>query len=327
MSVYNGELFLKEAIESILDQTFRDYELIIINDGSTDKTYEIIESYGDLRIKAFHFNENVGVGAALQFGLSKVTGQYVAKADADDIHHLDRLQKQVRYLDENPDVSLVKSLISYFAHDEETRSSLRFQQIKSFRENFKNRVRSKEDLREKIYWTNCVPHTTIMARTEVVQEIGYDPNLKIAEDYKLCYEINKQGYTMATIEEILVDMRISKESTTVTMGSDLWKNVFKIKQEEIRGLFNSGRVFLWGASTKGQGIVDSILPKELSVYGFLDSDVSKQGKLLSGYDIYNPNILQQGDKVIITSQPGLFEIGDNLKKRGFKSLVDFIGFF
>lgn len=94
MSVYNGEKYIQEAIDSILNQTYSDFELIIINDGSTDQTREIIESYQDERIKLFNFKKNKGVGAVLKFGLTQVNGRYIAKADADDINHPERLLKQ-----------------------------------------------------------------------------------------------------------------------------------------------------------------------------------------------------------------------------------------
>ncbi|HPT77110.1 MAG TPA: glycosyltransferase family 2 protein [Defluviitaleaceae bacterium] len=74
MSVYNGEKYVATTIDTILNQTFQDFELIIVNDGSNDKTQEILESYKDPRIKLYNFSENKGVGAALQFGLKKTQG-------------------------------------------------------------------------------------------------------------------------------------------------------------------------------------------------------------------------------------------------------------
>ena len=114
MSVYNGEKYIQEAINSILNQTYQNFELIIVNDGSVDKTREIIEAYKEPRIVLFNLEENRGVGSALQFGLQKTQGKYIAKADADDIFHPTRLEKQKKFLDDNPDIALVEALLSTF---------------------------------------------------------------------------------------------------------------------------------------------------------------------------------------------------------------------
>lgn len=328
MSVYNGEAFLRDSIDSVLRQTFRDFELVVVNDGSTDATQRILDEYTDPRIRTFTFEENQGVGAALHFGLNQTVGKYVAKADADDIHAPERLYKQKKYLDEHPDMDLVKAFIRYFPHDREAEETVRFKNYKTFREGFKNGITSSEDLSEKIYWTCCIPHTTIMARSEPMKRIQYDPLLRVGEDYKLFYEMNKSGYRMGTIEEVLVDMRVSNDSTTVRMDSVFWETIYRIKKREIDSLFESGgNVYLWGAGAKGAAVAREILPRELEIQGFIDSDPTKKNSLLDGYRIFDPEVLNPNDKVLITSQPGLYAIGEELKKRGFKPLKDFIGFY
>lgn len=328
MSVYNGEEYIRPAIDSILNQTILDYEFIIVNDGSVDRTREIIESYSDSRIKLFHLSENRGVGGALNFGLTQATGKYIAKADADDINHPTRLQKQKEYLDLHTEVALVKTLITYFPHNQITSESSRYKNYKNFRENFKNAIVSIEDLAEKLYWTCCIPHTTVMMRREDIINIGYDPTLRIGEDYKLFYEMNKLGLKMGTVNEHLVDVRVSDHSTTVQLDTIFWNVIFNIKEKEIRQLFNSGsRVYLWGAGLKGESLIHHVLPKECTIAGFIDSDPKKQNQIIAGYQVYAPDILVKGDKVLITSQPGLYAIGDQLKKQGFVPNDDFIGFY
>ncbi len=327
MSVYNGEKFVVQAIDSILAQTFEDFELIIIDDGSTDRSWELITSYSDARIRPYRLETNIGVGGALQYGLSLVEGKYVAKADSDDIHHPTRLEKQRAYLEQNTGISLVKTLMRYFPHDAETERSSRYLHMKDFQEEFKNCVMSTEDIQEKLYWTSCIVHSTIMVRTAAIQAVGYDPELRIAEDYKMMYELNKKGFRMATLEEVLVDVRVINTSITATENFILWDIMYKIKEQEIRRLFGEcNRVFLWGASEKGKA-VEGILNKQgLFISGFIDSDLKKQQESTSGYNVYGPSMLEPGDKIIITSRPGLFAIGNELKRRGFKSLIDFIGF-
>lgn len=102
MSVYNGEKYLREAIESISNQTYTDFEFIIINDGSTDNTAEILRSYNDSRIKVLT-QKNMGLSTSLNKGIRQSSGQYIARMDADDISHCDRLQRQLEFMDNHPE--------------------------------------------------------------------------------------------------------------------------------------------------------------------------------------------------------------------------------
>ena len=106
MPVYNCELYVQEAIDSILNQTFIDFELLIIDDCSTDKTVEIINNYADKRIKLTTKPHNTGLTNSLNYGLSIAQGQYIARMDGDDVSVLDRFEKQVKFLDTNPDIIL-----------------------------------------------------------------------------------------------------------------------------------------------------------------------------------------------------------------------------
>ena len=107
MPVYNGDKYLTEAIDSVLKQTFKTFELIIINDGSTDSSVKIVESYHDPRIKLIHNKENVKIVASLNKGLQLATGEYIARMDCDDIMEPNRLARQVEHLNANPLLQVV----------------------------------------------------------------------------------------------------------------------------------------------------------------------------------------------------------------------------
>ena len=113
MSVYNCvEAEMREAIESVLNQTFSDFEFVIVNDGSTDNTPQILAEYAnrDSRIKIVEGN-HTGFSNALNLGMKNCTGEYIARMDGDDISHPDRLKKQTEFLDNNPDVSILGASI------------------------------------------------------------------------------------------------------------------------------------------------------------------------------------------------------------------------
>ncbi|MDP2365901.1 MAG: glycosyltransferase [Ignavibacteria bacterium] len=107
MPVFNGEKYLKKAIESVLCQTYTDFEFIIIDDGSTDNSLGIIQLFNDTRIKTFKNQSNCGIIDTLNFGLELIRGKYIARMDCDDISLPDRLQRQITYLEEHPDVGVV----------------------------------------------------------------------------------------------------------------------------------------------------------------------------------------------------------------------------
>jgi glycosyltransferase involved in cell wall biosynthesis len=136
MSIYNGEKYLRGALESILNQTLRDFEFIIINDGSEDGTRAILDSCHDTRIRVIH-QENIGLTESLNKGLEIARGIYIARMDADDISHINRLEKEAAFLDANKDVGLVGTfgiridengkeghLLSFPTTDEKLRKSL-----------------------------------------------------------------------------------------------------------------------------------------------------------------------------------------------------------
>jgi glycosyltransferase involved in cell wall biosynthesis len=102
MAVYNAEKYIKEAIESVLKQTYTDFELLIINDGSTDTSLEIVGSFSDSRIRIIHNSENKGLLFTRNRGLQEALGTYIAIFDADDICAIDRIEKQVHFLENNP---------------------------------------------------------------------------------------------------------------------------------------------------------------------------------------------------------------------------------
>lgn len=120
MPAYNAEKYIGEAIESILNQTFKDFEFIIINDGSVDHTKEIIREYNDPRIVLLENDKNRGIVLSLNKGLDAATGKYIARMDADDIALKNRFERQVEYLDEHKDIGVLGKVTDVVARLGET---------------------------------------------------------------------------------------------------------------------------------------------------------------------------------------------------------------
>ncbi len=204
MPVYNAERFLQEAIESVLGQTFKDFELIIINDGSTDNSQAIIDKYQaqDNRIRAYQ-QENKGLIATLNKGLKLAKADYVARIDADDACYPERLQVQYDYMLDNDDLILCGSF--YDVIDDGSR--------------FIEQVRpptSDEACRKSLMQGNIFIHSSVIYKKEVVLQIGgYRSAFKYAEDYDLWLRLIEVG-KVGNIAQFLVQRRWHSTNTSIT---------------------------------------------------------------------------------------------------------------
>ena len=189
------EFFPIEAIESILSQTFKDFEVVMIDNGSTGETRKIIDRYAerDSRIRILRNETNLGLTPALNQGIPLARGKYIARFDADDIMLPERLKKEARFLDENPSVDLVACHAKIIGEDgRETGEFIR-------------PAADMKALRHSLFFRNLLVHSGIMARTESIRKIGgYDSrDLLYAQDYDLYFQMMKSG-ELAAIPEVLV---------------------------------------------------------------------------------------------------------------------------
>ena len=175
MPVYNGEHYLREAVESILDQTFTDFEFIIVDDGSTDNTWQILQSYAasEPRIVLVRNETNVRVARSLNKGLGLARGEYIARMDADDVSLPERLAKQVAFLDESPDVGVVGCAIHVIDADGSPMRIVRYPTMHAL-----------------LLWSLCfstpIAHPTVVFRRAVVERVGgYDDALLANQDRDL----------------------------------------------------------------------------------------------------------------------------------------------
>ncbi|NTW34221.1 MAG: glycosyltransferase, partial [Bacteroidetes bacterium] len=204
IAVYNGEKFLTEAIESILQQTFTDFELIIINDGSTDKTKDIILSYNDDRIKYFENETNIKLIPTLNKGIDLACGKYIARIDADDIAMPNRLEVQYNYMEKHPEIGLCASWLKTIGDGE--------QKIVEFKSQH-------DEIRLELFFHSYMHHPTVMMRTSLFKEnnIKY-PNALHAEDYALWVLLSE--YTkFHVIPEVLLKYRVHDQNICV-LNSD-----------------------------------------------------------------------------------------------------------
>ncbi len=204
MPVYNGERHLREAIESILTQAFTDFEFLIINDGSTDHSAEIVESYTDPRIRLMHNEQNSGLIATLNNGIDLAQGKYIARMDCDDISLSQRLSRQVKFLDENPDCAVVAVKIVLINADG--------REIGDWKGD--RNATTEDEIRRRLPIISCIAHPGVMIRKPIIAKYRYDPSQHYAEDYDLWLRIASDGYQIAKIDEVLLKYRVHSAQIT-----------------------------------------------------------------------------------------------------------------
>lgn len=220
MPVYNTkEEYLRASIESILNQTFTDFEFIIVNDGSTNNAEEVILSYKDNRIK-YVKQENQGIVGALNNAWSKASGKYIARMDSDDIAYPERFAKQVNFLEENPEYSLVGSWAKIIPS--------------------KNIIKLPQDIKIMDLLADCMfIHPSIMFNKADFEKFNlqYETGFEYAEDYCL-YANAVKHLKMTNLQEVLLDYRVYPENSSSKNRDIRIKSSFKVQDLILENLSN-----------------------------------------------------------------------------------------
>jgi glycosyltransferase involved in cell wall biosynthesis len=204
MSVFNGQMYLNECIESILSQTFENFEFLILDDASNDSTYDIIKNYKDKRIKLIRNEKNLGLTKSLNLLLDIVRGEHVARIDADDVACNERFIKQTFALDENKSVGMVASNCDIINEN----SDFLF-----------NHCPSSNDtaLKWSFIFRNPIRHSTVMLRKDVINKVGkYNEFFEFSQDYELWHRILINS-KIKIIPETLCKIRNHKKSISSKM--------------------------------------------------------------------------------------------------------------
>lgn len=221
MSVYNEENYLQEAIDSILKQTVQDFELIVVDDCSTDRTREILQEYQDPRIHVVRNEENRGLTANLNLAVSLAKGQYIARMDGDDLSHPNRFERQLRYLKEHPELKLISCRTETFGQ-EHLRSDIQGEP---------------EYLRCRMLVRPVLAHPGFMVRGEIFRELGfrYDESFRQAQDYDLAARISRR-YAIGICPEILLKYRAHSGQVSSKSGSRQFANADRVRSRLLEEL-------------------------------------------------------------------------------------------
>jgi len=191
LPAYNSANFLKEAVESIVHQTLQDWELIIIEDGSTDETALILNGFSDPRIRCLKNEVNKGLVYSLNRAIDISSGRYIARMDADDISQPERLEKQVNFLDNHPEIA-VYDVRQQFIDDKGNPTG-----------EFNSDIIGSANIYHKMPWFNCMGHPSVMLRAEIAKAYLY--RKVVYEDYDLWLRLLNDGLKLErTLEPLLL---------------------------------------------------------------------------------------------------------------------------
>lgn len=266
MPVYNGEKYLREAIESILSQTFSDYTFLIIDDGSTDNSANIIRSYSDPRITLVINEINLGISKTLNFGIEHSSTKYLARMDQDDISLPKRIEEQVNFMESHPDIGVCGAWITAFGANGT--------------EYVKKLPTNNDDIKVALLFNNPMAHPTIMMRKSTLDKFGlrYDPLNDGLEDYDL-WERAANVTKLANIPRALLRYRLHPVQLSRTSSARQEKmNIIQGRQYEKLGLKNGEISSLFSANNKKH--IYNNLSLRKAVYGIYYKNLKSYIKAL-----------------------------------------------
>ena len=223
MAVYNAERFLRETLASIGNQSFQNYELIIINDGSSDGSLPILYDYSrkDHRIRIYRNQLNLGLAASLNRGLSLCRASIIARADADDLYEPERLSKQLAFMNEKRRVGVVSSIAKQINHSGHVRK-------------IDTSPTSDSDIKEHLLFDNCIRHPGAVFRKDIVQSVGgYDEDFLTSQDYDLWARLRDRTQ-FHNLADPLIQYRVHPGSISKDRACQQFKDSCTITQRLLR---------------------------------------------------------------------------------------------
>ena len=323
---HNEAATLDECLDSIQAQTFSDFELLAIDDASDDQSVEMLEQRvrRDARIRLLH-SPGRGVVSALNHGLSQARSHLIARMDADDIMHPDRLQRQYDFLQANPMVALLGTQVRLFPESEVQagyREYIRWQ----------NSCLEPHDIAGDIYIESPFAHPTVMFRREVVQALGGYRQGPFPEDYDLWLRLHHAGHKLAKLPEILLDWR-ERPNRVSRIDSRCSREAFdRLRAHHLATdpqLVNRrNELVIWGAGRMTRKRCQHLLELGYQPQAWIDIDPCKIGNRLKGVPVMAPDWLEQNPRPFVlcyVANHGARDlITEKLHSMGYKRGQDYL---
>lgn len=221
MSVFNNEKYIQESIESILSQTFKDFEFVIVSDGSTDKTGEILDGFNDFRIKIIKNKKNIGLTKSLNKALKIAKGEYVARQDADDVSSPERFRKQVEFLNNNSEIKVLGT----FAYGINNTGKILRKEMAPV---------SWVTVKKNLIKNNSFIHPSVMIKKDILDKVGlYNEEFETTQDYELWFRILKVAKG-ANLPLFLIKKRYTSEMASLQKEKTQLRNTLFLQNQAIK---------------------------------------------------------------------------------------------
>lgn len=288
MPCYNAENTIDEALSSLALQTLEDFEVVLVDDGSTDATLQIVQAWGerDQRLRAFSCRHR-GIVQTLNHGLGLCRAAVIARMDTDDRCHPERLALQLDYLNKHPEISVVSCLVRGFPQ---------YQVREGFQiyMDWLNSLLFDQDIRREMFIESPLPHPSVMFRKQQVNQAGAYLDNGWAEDYDLWLRMYLLGCHFGKVPRVLLEWREHPRRLTRSDSRYSLENFLRAKANYLAAGPLSGRdtVYIWGAGMIGRRLSKHLVRCGINLGAFIDIDPLKIGSTLRGLPIVSPEAFQ-----------------------------------
>lgn len=307
MPVYNSERFIYESVNSILNQTFENFRLLVFNDGSTDRTKEILHSFRDKRIVYFESKQNISTSNALNTLMRFSDAKYIARMDADDIALPKRLAVQLDFLENNPEYVLCGSWFRTFGYGQ-TEQTIYTPQ-------------DSEEIRVSLLANSCIGHPTVMFRNGL---FTYDGMYEHAEDYNAWADLSKnKNNLMTNIPEVLFRYRLHPQQVSSSKRNQQFETANKIREKLLKNLSTD-------FTEREVNIFFFLMTAHCENFNFSLNEIQclidKIIKINHSSNLYNHQILEQNLqyqlKIILHQYKADFKNLSNRKEKDFSDFIE-----
>jgi len=321
----NTESYISDCLTSIVKQSYTNWETIIIDDGSTDTSYTIVESFAkaDSRIKLFK-NDNSGIIAALQLAFKNSNGDYITRMDSDDLMTPSRLEVMMKNLEKHGKKHLAIGKVKYFRADGISDGYAKY-------ENWLNQLTKTGNNYSEIYKECVIPSPCWMLhRDDFIACDGFNPN-RYPEDYDLAFRFYKANYKCIPCDDVLLHWRDYSDRTSRTHEHYAQNSFLDIKVHYfLEIVYNANRpLTIWGAGAKGKSVAKLLIEKEIPFYWVCDNS-KKIGKHIYDIELHSFKYLEQLHKpqtiVTVANDDSQKQIRSYFTTQNMKSMTDYFFF-
>ncbi len=299
---YNGALYLEEALQSTLHSTLKEFELVLVDDGSCDGSLAIAQKYASLdeRVKLFS-QDNRGIAHALNYGISQSKGEYIARMDGDDIMAFDRLLRQKEFLDRTLDVGLVSCCVEPLLEGDLTEGSSRYFA-------WLNRTLSNDAIQKELYHESPLPHPSVMFRRSLLKKVGGYREYEGPEDYDLWLRFQQVGAEFHKIAAPLLQWRVHDASLSRSDMFHYGDDAFLVRKIahiiETLQKSPSSKIRICGTGKNGRLLAKSLQGVGFFVDAFVDVSPKKIGKLIDRVSVIGFDAVGTNESYIYLSMVG-----------------------